>query len=1075
MIKKPRIIGIILILSLCINMILPATGASATNKGEVKAKSKLQGVTYTMRPDVITMPEGITYELEEEEVETTDDESETNSIESMALRKGKRSETSDEEMVRSKRTTTNRRKIDKAMEEEPRWNSSKDYKPKSITVDSKTNSSLSPKIGKIYFDAANQSVMKVTGNPSTDATGMTTIPVEQPEINELVENLNIPEQTIPLSNDDIGYVNDEVRMVTDIYSQGTDDIESFSSSGRKPMVEFDLAGLDIIDESTDKDYEEAFKAKLKAIDDDPSLNGYAKAQAKEKLKAEEEALENERESELRYKAKVEITEGTLKIYEPTLTAYAKWGTWGDFKAEAMANIDVESDLLIDGDLNISKQVEILIYGYDIDFEIGKLYAGVYLVVGLNGQINFQIRVQQEGTVKVGVKAVGWLIPMAAYPVVEYDSKKFETAITASGELKLWTHAMPKAGIEIFGIKVLNASFRVGLEANVKLELSSELQSVRLWIDMILQLNAEVFGNNINVLDKRFNIYDRTWAHTKGESIDGGTDVTVGSAYAYLELEKVDAMRDIIRGTAFRSETKDKDLVPCSGEDVIIYITHADGSKSDTTVKVNSDGSFVLKTPLTPLDRVGASYSRTDTRYNYKASIPLTNVPLPYNITYLYPDAFNSRITGEINGEKYGPDEIANNGDEVKFSKPIDIIVEKLDGSKKTYKVTPNKSGEFTLEYVELYRDDKVLSQLTFEDAQVISKNKKPELGLEIYLDVKNDEKNRIISITGAIQNMYGSEPYLGDVILIGAGSKDKQVVKATKVGEGLGLPQTSTTGRKTTKDKSSTKKTLDRFSSNTKDDNNTVSVKAFQDFNESFEHPLETSIGSTTPGKINVKKSSSPSSVFEFNDVEYVKLKGVGIQIEHNGVTLYKPIIPPSSNPQTPTLESAVVSPVEAYIETIINRGFRKDMKSVINNQKRVLLNKMENEKSNITNEQSHGVFYTMSMVASPPSANQPKEYSFFDGDIKLVAKAGTGNITLTWNELKEGTNIKGYNIYRGTAPDGEDLTPITNTPLSSPKYVDKNVKSGTKYYYLCSVVYENDDEFIISNEASATARLRKK
>ncbi|TAH65125.1 MAG: hypothetical protein EWM47_11520 [Anaerolineaceae bacterium] len=1078
MIKKRRLIGSILALSLIINILLPAAGAFAANEGEVKAKSKLQGVTYTMRPDVITMPQGITYELEEEEVLTTTDESDTESIESMALRKGTKASTSDIETKRTKKTIPTKGRVVRSIEEEPRWNMVKDYIPKSITVDSNTSKSLSPRIGTIYYDEANQSVMKVTGSSTTDVLGMTTIPVEQPEISELIENLNIPEQTIPLSNDCISYVNEEVSMMTDIYSQSTDDIESFSTSGRKPMVEIDLSGLDLIDESTDKDHEEEYKAKLKAIDDNPNLNGYAKAQAKEKLKEEEEALEKERESELKYKAKVEITEGTLKIYEPTLTAYAKWGFWGDFKSEASANIDVESDLLIDGDLNISKQVEILIYGYDIDFEIGKFYAGVYLVLGLNGQIDFQIRVQQEGTVRVGVKAVGWLIPMAAYPVVEYNSKKFETAITASGELKLWAHAMPKAGIELFNIKVLSASFRVGLEANVKLELSSASQSVRLWIDMILQLNAVVFGCNIDILDKRFNMYDRTWSHTEGESIGGGTDIKVKQACAYLNLEKVDAMRDIISGTAFRSIVRNKDLVPCSGEDVRIYISHADGTKTDKYVKVNSKGEFVLNTPISPLDRVGAFYSRKDQQYEYKAEIPLTNVQPPYTVTYLFPDAFNSRITGEINGEKYGPDGIALNGDEVKFTKPIDIIIEKPDGSKKSYKVTPNTKGEFALENVELYKGDKILSQLVFEDAKVISEAKNPELGLEIYLDVKKDDENNVISISGAIQNMYGSEPYLGDVYLVGAGSKENSVRKAMEVDDAFGLSQTTsqttTKGGRVIKGKSSTKQTLDRFKLNIKDNNNTIPIKAFDDFFEGFGDPLNTSIGSTTPGRMNVKNSSSPSSVFEFKDVEYVKLNGVGIRIEHNGVTIYKSIIPAAKMPETPTLEKAVVSPVEAYIEQRINYGYNKDMKSAINKQQRVLQNAMQTETPNVNFTQNNGISYTMSMVSPPPS-NGPKEYSFSEGDIKLVAKAGAGSITLTWNELKEGADIKGYNIYRGIKPDGEDLTPITGTPLSSPRYVDKNVKAGVQYYYLCSVVYENGDEFIISNEASAKPRISKR
>ncbi|NLZ82481.1 MAG: hypothetical protein GX915_02315 [Clostridiales bacterium] len=1073
MFKKRRIIGIILALSLSINIISPATMAFASKQGVVNPESKLSGVTYKMRPDVITMPEGITYELEEEEVLTNTEELNTDDIDSMAIKK----KTVDTNLERKRRTMTipSDGEVVKAIEDEPRWNMDKEFQPKAIKIDSSTKNKLTPKVGAIYFDPANQSAMKVSGEPTTDRSGMTNVPVEQPDIDELVEAFDIPQQTIALANEDISYINNEVSMVTDIYSLSTDNIESLSTSGRKPMVEIDLSGLDLINESSDKSYKEAFEAKLKAIKDDPNLDGYEKAAAIEKAKEEEKALEKARESELKYKAKVEITEGTLKIYEPTLTAYAKWGTWGDFKAEASANIDVESDLLIDGDLNISKQVEILIYGYDIDFKIGKLYAGVYLVIGLNGQIDFQIRVQQEGTVKVGVKAVGWLIPMAAYPVVDYDSKKFETVITASGELKLWAHAMPKAGIEIFGVKVLDASFKVGLEANVKLELSSASQSVRLWIDMILQLNANVFGNNINVLDKRFNMYDRTWAHTEGESIDGGTDVTVDSAYAYLEIEKVDAMRDIIRGTAFRSETKNQDLVPCSGEDVMLNITHADGSKSDKTVKVNSDGSFVLKTPITPLDRVGASYSRTDTKFSYKASIPLTYAPLPYSLTYLYPDAFNSRISGEINGEKYGPDEIANNGDEVKFTKPIDIIVEKDDKSKKTYKVTPNNEGEFILENVELNKGDKVFSQLVFEDAQVISETKKPELGLEIYLDVKKDENNYITSVSGAIQNMYGSDPYLGDVVLVGSGSKGNSVTKAKEFDEALGLSQTTTKGGKTIKGKTPTKQRLDRFKPSTKNNNNTISLEAYKNYIRNFEAPLNTSIGSRTKG-ISIK-NSSPSSVFEFKDIKYTNLLGLGIQVEHNGVTLYKELVPPASTPLAPTLEIAVVSPADAYIDARINYAYNKNMKSVISNQKMVLQKTMLNDKQNNEtdiNIENHGAFYTMSMIGAPPT-NEPQEYSFIEGDINLVAKPGASSISLTWNKPKDAANVKGYNLYRGTEADGESLTPITSTLLTAPKYVDKNVKARSKYYYLCSVVYDNGDEFIISNEASATPRATKR
>lgn len=1067
MFKKRRIIGILMAFVIIINSLFPAIEVLAANDGTVRAKSKLNGVTYKMRPEVVTMPKGINYELEEEEVLTLPEEFDpNNNIESMAV-EGIRLST-DPETVNTKKYIPSDGKPVKKIGTEPRWSREKDYTLKSITIDNNTKNTLTPQIGEIYFDTANQSAMKVVGKPTTDASGRTTIPVEQPELSEVVESIKIPEQTIPLSNDDIGYVNEEVRMVTDIYNHNPEEIESFEA---KPMVEIDLSGLDLIDESTDKDHEEAFKAKLKAIEDDPNLSAYQKAMAKEKAKEEEEALENERESELKYKAKVEITKGTLKIFTPTLTAYADWGWWGNFEAEATANIDVVSDLLIDGDLNISKQIEILIYGYDIDFEIGRIYAGVYLVVGLDGQINFQIRVQQAGTVRVGVKAVGWLIPMAAYPVVEYNSKKFETAITASGELKLWAYAMPKAGIEIFGVKALSAFFKIGLEANVKLDYSATSQSVRLWVDMILQLSAVVFGNNIDVLDKRYNIYDKTWAHTSGEQIGGGTDISVKPAYAYLTIDKVDAARDIITGTAFRSKVKDKDLIPCKGENVLINITHADGTKNEITVKVKDDGKFIVNTPITPLDMVGASYSRTDPEFKYSATIPLTNVQLPYTLTYLYPDAFNSRITGEVNGEKYGPNGSADDGDEVKFNKPIDIIVEKADHSKKSYKVTPNASGEFTLENIVLKEGDQIVSQLVFEDAQVVGETKKPELGLEIYLDVKKDLVNKTMSISGSIQNMYGDEPFLGNVVLVGAGTKEESVVKAQEISEALGLSSDKATVNTFKNKKGSTNKRMERFKPYAEVNAKETMGEAYQEFVEKFEGPLNTTIGSTTPRNIRAEKTS-PSSVFEFKDVTYVEhtFQGVYIVIEHNGIKMYKSIIPAISMPITPTAERAVVSPVEAYIETKINYAYNKDMKSVINKQQV----KIQNDISNINISQNNGISYTMSQIPAPPT-NKPAEYSFSEGEIKLEARAGAGMISLSWNEMNDSTKVKGYNLYRGTSADAEKLTPINSTLLNTTKYVDKNVVAGTKYYYLCSVVYDNGDEFIISNETSATPRIRKK
>lgn len=122
MIKKRRIIGLLLALSLIINLIIPTEGTSAAGARAIKANSKLDGVTYTMQPDVITMPEGTTYELEEEEALTNPKEPDTNSIKSMAVKYRKGSSTLEGDTRRTKLIIPSGGEAVNSLDEEPRWN-----------------------------------------------------------------------------------------------------------------------------------------------------------------------------------------------------------------------------------------------------------------------------------------------------------------------------------------------------------------------------------------------------------------------------------------------------------------------------------------------------------------------------------------------------------------------------------------------------------------------------------------------------------------------------------------------------------------------------------------------------------------------------------------------------------------------------------------------------------------------------------------------------------------------------------------------------------------------------------------
>lgn len=82
-----------------------------------------------------------------------------------------------------------------------------------------------------------------------------------------------------------------------------------------------------------------------------------------------------------------------------------------------------------------------------------------------------------------------------------------------------------------------------------------------------------------------------------------------------------------------------------------------------------------------------------------------------------------------------------------------------------------------------------------------------------------------------------------------------------------------------------------------------------------------------------------------------------------------------------------------------------------------------------------------------------------------LTATADDKGVTFTWNKPSNVKNIIGYNIYRGTSPGKQSATPITDFPIEGTSYTDKNIESGTKYYYVLRVVYKDKTEGTISNE----------
>ena len=92
--------------------------------------------------------------------------------------------------------------------------------------------------------------------------------------------------------------------------------------------------------------------------------------------------------------------------------------------------------------------------------------------------------------------------------------------------------------------------------------------------------------------------------------------------------------------------------------------------------------------------------------------------------------------------------------------------------------------------------------------------------------------------------------------------------------------------------------------------------------------------------------------------------------------------------------------------------------------------------------------------------------------------RASAHGVTLGWTASASAAScvspcVFSYNVYRGTAAGGEDMsTPINSSPVLGTAFVDANVTLGNTYFYVVEAVEVTGTLTLTSapsNEASAT------
>ena len=88
----------------------------------------------------------------------------------------------------------------------------------------------------------------------------------------------------------------------------------------------------------------------------------------------------------------------------------------------------------------------------------------------------------------------------------------------------------------------------------------------------------------------------------------------------------------------------------------------------------------------------------------------------------------------------------------------------------------------------------------------------------------------------------------------------------------------------------------------------------------------------------------------------------------------------------------------------------------------------------------------------------------------QTVALAGAGrhDVVLSWTANGTQEDVT-YNVYRGTASQGESSTPLNATPICATTYVDESVTPGATYYYVVKAVGSDGAQSAASGETEAT------
>lgn len=565
---------------------------------------------------------------------------------------------------------------------------------KIMTIPQRTAASFTPQPNEIYVDEKQGRAYRVLELSERDEEGNDQYIVETPELTDVFKSYTIPEQTIDLTTGNIAYIAPEFELSPEsgmsknyVAKAGISDIVSARQEGNKHILT--LKTNTIIFQYPSKEQQKADKeAKEKA--------------KKEKFKGdwwEKDQYNDLRgvENESSLSVEVRVKEGTITVENPKFHSYFDLNPLtshvvADFYFDAKASADVT----LTGDLTFNKTLEKCVYGYDIDLgkvlgdEKGnKAFVGIFLVLGINGQIHVEVRTITTGDARAGFayRAFGYGgIPYFVGPYATYRPASFDMSFTVNGEVNTTLACVPQVGVIIWGKELGVLQIWVGFKAKAVFSASggggsSGAQPFKasgsIALDAFGELVGYLLGARYSIFYIDYPLYSGEWSVGEEASGSGGDMVREVAPHV---LVLADAYNDSITGKII-FDTASKLEAGYSGKDADMESTKRPYANGPYTVEVwdystlkysisattDEEGRLFIRNPqawnIRPTDKVIVKVTNSPefnvdqkkfkvvgSSREIKATVPFTK--LDFNV-----DSVNDIITGRVSGKYTGPVEL----------------------------------------------------------------------------------------------------------------------------------------------------------------------------------------------------------------------------------------------------------------------------------------------------------------------------------------------------------------------------------------------------------------------------------